>query len=162
MGTTFQISFVIFVLLMVAFLPLTDISADLFSPWKIEKLVGQKAPGFTVKDLSGQSVSLSSFQGKTILLNFWATWCPYCREEREYLNALYREYRDKDLVIIAVSTDRSSQKVKAYAKRIPMDFVVLHDETKEAAGLYGVYSLPTLRNWTDRRSKVLIERLLKD
>jgi hypothetical protein len=59
-----------------------------------------------------------------------------------------------------------------------MDFVVLHDETKEAAGLYGVYSLPTsflighdgvikhklmgLRNWTDRRSKVLIEKLLKD
>jgi thiol-disulfide isomerase/thioredoxin len=72
-----------------------DSNAEVFSPWKVEKLVGAKAPGFTAKDLTGNDVSLSSFEGSPILLNFWATWCPYCRKERPYLNSLFSEFRDK-------------------------------------------------------------------
>jgi peroxiredoxin len=155
-----------------------NVNAENFSPWKIEKLVGKKAPGFTIKDLSGKDVSLSSFKDGPILLNFWATWCPYCREERQYLNDLYREFRDKGLIIVAVSTDRSPKKVESYLQLIPADFVVLHDHKKEAATLYGVFSIPTsflidsdgvvkhklmgLRKWTDTSSKKLIEKLFKE
>lgn len=174
MKNVFYISLLVFTITLV---PITDLNAERFSPWTIEKLIGEKAPEFTVKDLSGNSVSLSSFKDKPILLNFWATWCPYCREERPYLNSLYKDYKERGLVIISVSTDKSPQNINAYLKRLPMDFVILHDNNKEAAELYGVYNLPTsflidrkgvikhkfmgLKNWTDSGSKKLIEELIK-
>jgi peroxiredoxin len=93
------------------------------------------------------------------------------------IKALFSEFRDKGLIIIAVSTDRSPKKVKSYLERIPADFVVLHDNNKEAAALYGVYSIPTtflidhngvirhklmgFRKWTDSGSKKLVEMLFK-
>jgi DsbE subfamily thiol:disulfide oxidoreductase len=170
------LNYMFFILILICFPLSANVHAEGFSPWKIERLVGEKAPEFSVNDLSGKSVSFSSFKGKPTLLNFWATWCPYCREERPYLNSLYREYKDRGLAIVAVSTDKSPQKVKEYLKKIPVDFVVLHDNNKEAAGLYGVYSLPTsflidrngeikhkimgLRDWTDGKSKKLIEKLI--
>jgi peroxiredoxin len=168
----------VIVLLSIAVTTASGVQAEQFSPWKVEKLVGKKAPPFTVKDLSGRDISLSSFRGKTILLNFWATWCPYCREERGFLNSLHREYKEKGLTIIAISTDRSPEKVLSYVKSTPMDFVLLHDHSKDAASRYGVYSLPTsflidkegvvkhklmgLRNWTEKSSKKLIETLLQN
>ena len=158
--------------------PVTNLNAERFSPWVIEKLVGKEAHGFTVNDLSGKNVSFSEFKGKPILLNFWATWCPYCREERPYLNSLYKEYRDRGLIIVAVSTDRSPSKVREYLNEIPMEFVVLHDNKNEAAGSYGVYSLQTsflidrdgiirhkfmgLKDWTSSGSKKIIESLIKE
>ncbi|GBE38749.1 thiol-disulfide oxidoreductase ResA [bacterium BMS3Bbin08] len=164
------------ILLSIVFLPLAA-DAGQYSPWAIEKLVGSQAPEFTANDLSGKRVALKKFKGKPILLNFWATWCPYCREERPKLIKLYKEYRSQGLVIVAVSTDRSAQKVKDYLKKVPMDFEMLHDNTKEAAAAYGVYSLPTsflidregiikykfmgLRDWTSSGSKTLIDKLLE-
>lgn len=173
-----QIRLIVIALFSIALITVSGVQAEQFLPWKVEKLIGQKAPAFTVKDLSGRDISLSSFTGKPILLNFWATWCPYCREERQILNSLHREYHEKGLTIIAVSTDRSPDNVKVFMKSTPMDFVLLHDHSKEAAGLYGVYSLPTsflidkegvvqqkilgLRDWTEKSSKKLIEKLLQD
>ncbi|GBE00191.1 thiol-disulfide oxidoreductase ResA [bacterium BMS3Abin07] len=67
--------------------------------------IGQKAPDFTLKDLKGNDVSLSSFKNKVVLLEFWATWCPPCRESIPELVALNRKYIDKDALILAVSVD---------------------------------------------------------
>ncbi len=166
----------VFILLSAAFSMAGD--AESFSPWTIEGTSGKKAPEFSVKDLSGKEVSLSSFGGKPVLLNFWATWCPYCREERPYLNALYKEYKGKGLTVVAVSTDRSPEKVKEYLKNVPLDFVILHDDKKEAATLYGVHALPVtffidrkgvirhkvmgFKDWTDSSSRKLVEKLLED
>ncbi len=177
MEKVFRAFLLILVLFSIIFLPVRNIEAERFSPWEIEKLVGNKAPEFTIKDISGKEVSLSSFFGNPILLNFWATWCPYCREERPRLNALSSEYKEKGLVIIAVSTDRSIKTVQEYLKKIPSEFVVLYDNNKEAAGSYGVYALPTsflidrkgivkhkfmgLRRWTGSESKQLIDKLLE-
>lgn len=167
---------VVLALFSMPLLTVYSLGAQPFSPFEIDKLTGKKAPEFTAEDLSGEKVSLSSFKGKPILLNFWATWCPYCREERQYLNALYKEYKDKELIIIAVSTDKSAEIVRRYLKKIPADFVILHDNNKEAASAYGVYSLPTnflidrkgvikykfigLRDWTNKESKNIIEDFL--
>ncbi|MBI5049515.1 MAG: TlpA family protein disulfide reductase [Nitrospirae bacterium] len=160
----------------IIFLQAVNINAEQFSPWAIDKLTGTKAPDFTLKDISGKDISLSSFKGRPVLLNFWATWCPYCREERPLLNSLYKEYKNKGLIIVAVSTDKSAQKVKDYLKKIPMEFTLLIDNRKTAE-LYGVYALPTsfllnrdgvikqkfmgVRDWTDQASKKLIDELLK-
>lgn len=167
-------------LIMLSLLPiLTDkIHAQFFSPFEIDKLVGKKAPDFKAEDLSGNKVSLPSYRGKPILLNFWATWCPYCREERSSLNALHKLYKNTDLVIIALSVDKSEETVRRFLKRNPSDFAVLHDRDNKASRLFGVYSLPTtflidrngiiknkflgLRNWTDESSKKRIEELIKE
>lgn len=143
----------------------------------IDKPIGKKAPNFTVKDLSGKDVSLSSFKGKPILLNFWATWCVYCRQERASLNSLHREYNSKGLVIISISIGESPKKVGKFLRNIPASFIVLLDEDKKAAELYGVYGLPTsflinregiikhkfigAKNWTGAESRKFIEELLK-
>ncbi len=156
--------------------PMDDLKAEGFFPWGIEKIIGKKAPDFTIKDLSGKSISLSSFKGKLILLNIWATWCPYCRKERAELNALHREYKDRGLVILSVSNDRSVEKVKRYVKKIPVDFIVLWDSDGNVTNSYGIRALPTnflidregiikhklmgFRKWTSRSSKKLIEELL--
>ncbi|MDP3296673.1 MAG: TlpA disulfide reductase family protein [Thermodesulfovibrionia bacterium] len=177
MKNVFRIILLVFTLLSVTLLLSVNLDAQLFSPFEVDKLVGKKAPEFKAKDLSGNSVSLSSFKGKPILLNFWATWCPYCREERPYLNSLHKEYKDKGLVIISVSLDKSEEPLRKFLKKTPSDFIILHDNDNAASGPYGVYSLPTsftvdrngiikgkflgARNWTDSNSKKVIEELIK-
>lgn len=146
-----------------------------FDPLLYDNSIGAKAPDFTLKDVSGKDVSLSSFKGKPVLLNFWATWCPYCRKERAHLNALYKEYRDRGLIILSVSTDQSAAKVKEYLKQTPAEFTVLSDSSGTASSLYSVGGLPTsylinrdgiikhrfvgFREWTEAGSKSLIDKL---
>lgn len=66
------------------------------------------APDFTLKDLKGNEVSLSACRGKVIFLNFWATWCPPCRQEIPGFIEVYNGYKDRGMVIIGISLDRKS------------------------------------------------------
>jgi len=66
------------------------------------------APDFTIKDLQGTSLSLSSYKGKVLVLNFWATWCPPCRKEIPDFIEAYRELKDKGLEILGVSVDETT------------------------------------------------------
>ncbi len=66
------------------------------------------APDFTLKDLQGRTISLSSYKGKVLLLNFWATWCPPCRQEIPDFIEAYKEYKDNGLEILGVSVDSLS------------------------------------------------------
>ncbi|MBF0488027.1 MAG: TlpA family protein disulfide reductase [Nitrospirae bacterium] len=88
---------------------------------------GPIAPDFTLKSINGGDVSLSSYKGKVILLNFWATWCPPCRDEMPSLNRLYLKYKDSGLVVLAVSTDGSSKVVERFMADNHLDFPVLMD-----------------------------------
>jgi peroxiredoxin len=73
-----------------------------------DKGLNQSAPDFVLPDLKGGSLSLSNFKGKVIILDFWATGCPSCREGISDFVNLYNKYRDKGLVIIGVSLDRGN------------------------------------------------------
>jgi peroxiredoxin len=132
----------------------------------VEKLSGQKATDFTLKDINGKSVSLSSFKGKVVLLNFWATWCPPCRAEIPAMNKLNQLLKNKGLVILAVSTDRSVDDVKDFLSSVPVNFTVVTDEKLAVTrNLYKVFMVPTTflidkrgiivkkyfgeRNWTE-------------
>jgi cytochrome c biogenesis protein CcmG/thiol:disulfide interchange protein DsbE len=66
------------------------------------------APDFTINDLQGTSLSLSSYKGKVLVLNFWATWCPPCRKEIPDFIEAYREFKDKGLEILGVSVDETT------------------------------------------------------
>jgi peroxiredoxin len=101
-----------------------------------------KAPEFSLKDLRGKSVSLASLKGKVIILNFWATWCPSCIAEMPSLNKLYNEMKSRGLEVIAVSSDRSADDVNEYMNKKGFGFQILIDESRSAARLYKVFSLP--------------------
>lgn len=125
------------------FLGFSLLSAEAPAPWDIEDLVGKRAPDFTLPDMSGRNVSLASFKGRVVIINFWATWCPPCRSEMPSLNRLYKEYKSKGLVVLAVSTDRTSGAVKDYLTGNPFDFPILLDPENSISRRFRVFSIPT-------------------
>ncbi len=129
-----------YIILLLAFLLLVAAGP---SPWEGDKLIGQKAPDFVLKDVTGKAVSLSAIKGKAVLVNFWATWCPPCRAEMPTLNRLYKEYRNKGLAVVAVSTDRKLEYVTDFLEKHPVDFPVLMDSDSRTSRQFGVFSMPT-------------------
>jgi thiol-disulfide isomerase/thioredoxin len=107
---------------------------------------GKQAPlQFTLKDMNGVDVKLSSFRGKPILINFWATWCGPCRAEIPSLVELQKQYGEEgqDLVILGVSVDDPVEKLKPYATEMKINYPVLvgngRDDVQEAFGpLWGI------------------------
>ena len=73
--------------------------------------VGGAAPDFSLPTLRGSSVKLSDHRGKVVFLNFWATWCPPCREEMPSMEALYQRLKGREFEMLAVSIDRSGEEV---------------------------------------------------
>ena len=67
--------------------------------------IGQMPPEFSLPDLQGNEVSLSDFEGKVVILDLWATWCPPCRQEIPFLVSLYEEYRDRGLEVVGIGLD---------------------------------------------------------
>jgi len=74
--------------------------------------IGQPAPDFTLPDPSGKQISLSSFKGKYVLVDFWASWCGPCRQENPAVVSAYNKFKDKNFTILGVSLDRPGQKDK--------------------------------------------------
>ena len=99
---------------------------------------------FTLKDLNNTDVKLSSFKGKVILLDFWATWCAPCRIEIPGFIELYNKYRSRDFVVLGVSMDETSSPVKPFVQKLKMNYPVLigtgREDIEQAFELTG---LPT-------------------
>lgn len=106
-------------------------------------VVGCPAPDFTLTDLDGNAVRLSDFRGKVVFLNFWATWCPPCRAEMPAMEELYREYRDKGVVIIGVDLGESRSSVKSFVEENGYSWTFVIDSTGEVARDYMVTGIPS-------------------
>jgi len=103
-----------------------------------------KAPDFTLKDIkSGQDVNFSSFFGdKTIVLEFWATWCPHCVEMAPKLEDFYRMNKDK-IIVVGVNVDDSIKKPVSFIGQNNITFPVLHDLEQKVISLYKIVGIPT-------------------
>jgi thiol-disulfide isomerase/thioredoxin len=102
------------------------------------------APDFSLKDLNGNTVKLSDYKGKIVFLNFWATWCQYCKQEMPDLNELNKELvKGNDAVILAVDTQEKDNIVKDYLKANNIGLNVVLDSDGAVTGTYGVSGFPT-------------------
>lgn len=103
-----------------------------------------EVPDFTLPAVHGENVTLSSLQGNVVFLNFWATWCPYCRGERASLQALHEKYKAHAFEILSVSIDRGGiDTVKDYVEENKLSFLNVHDRTSTVASEYGVRGVPS-------------------
>lgn len=104
---------------------------------------GQVAPEIQLQDLSGKAVKLSSFQGKVVLVDFFASWCAPCREELPVLEKLHKTYHEQGLVILGVNIDNEVSAARNFLKTLPVSFLVLHDADKKVAKLYAPPTMPS-------------------
>lgn len=109
--------------------------------------IGQYAPDFTLKTLEGKKVKLSNYRGKKVILNFWATWCPPCKEEIPHMEKYYKSLNKKDNVeILAVnltSSDKSKEYIKEFAKSYDITYPILLDKEGEQQKQYEIVTIPT-------------------
>ncbi|MGP0629071.1 peroxiredoxin family protein [Nitrospina sp. 32_T5] len=140
--------------------------------------VGYMAPGFTVRNLKGNRVSLADFEGQVVILNLWATWCGPCRIEMPGFENLYRRFRSEGLTILAVSLDKDNdQKVRDFVEEYGLSFPVLLDAQHKVESRYNTFTIPTTyvidrkgrivavvdgaKNWEAQETFDALELLLK-
>jgi peroxiredoxin len=105
---------------------------------------GRTAPDFTLTDLQGNTVQLSQLRGKTVVLNFWATWCPPCKDEIPWFIQMQKQYGAQGLQVVGVSMDDGDPKdVVKFASKIGINYPVLMGEDKVAREYGGIDYLPT-------------------
>src|SRR6056297_1004975 len=104
--------------------------------------VGMQAPDFTLQNMNNQEVSLSDYRGKKVFLNFWASWCPPCREEMPDMQKLHEEYGN-EIAVLAVNIGESKSTVANFMMQNKLNLPVLLDLNKSIAQNYLVRAIPT-------------------
>jgi len=111
---------------------------------------------FTLMDLDGNEISLSDFNGKVLILNFWATWCPPCREEIPDFVEVYNEYESKDVQFIGVSNEDIST-LRSFVEDYNINYPILIDNAN-VASKWGINAIPTTF-MLDRDGKVIFKNI---
>ena len=109
---------------------------------------------FQLRLLDGETASLSDYEGNLVFLNFWATWCPPCREEMPSMQILYDELRAEGLEILAVNVLESPDVAREFIEEMGFDYPVLLDRDGRVMLRYGVRAYPTTY-LIDRRGYVI-------
>jgi thiol-disulfide isomerase/thioredoxin len=106
-------------------------------------LGGNPAPELNAIDIQGRPVALSAYKGKTVLLDFWTTWCPPCRADGPALDKLYSKYGEKDFMIVGVSVSEDREIVEKFLKEHPHSYPVLLTSENEMPRPYQIGVFPT-------------------
>lgn len=135
------------------------------------------AKDFVVPGLTSERLRLSDFGGKVRFVNFWATWCPPCKEEMPSMERLYRRYKEQGFTILAISIDADMSGVEPFIKSLKLTFPIGLDPTGAVSNDYAVRALPSSylvdrsgnivavalgpRDWDSSAARAVIESLLK-
>ena len=151
-------------------------------PFKAMNLIRPPRPHvareFSLKSTDGKAtIKLADYRGKVVFLNFWATWCPPCLEEMPAMQRVYERYRDRGLVVVAVSVDADGSGIEPFVKQRGLSFPIGQDPQMALAEQYGVRALPSSflvdrkgnlaalaigpREWDTMPSRAVLESLLK-
>jgi thiol-disulfide isomerase/thioredoxin len=118
-----------------------------FKPWdedRIKKeLAGKPAPELRVTDMQGKPISLADLKGKTVLLDFWTTWCPPCQADAPTIDKLNEKFGDKDLKVIGISMDEDRETVEEYLKKHAHNFPVVLSSDNLMPRAYQIHVFPT-------------------
>jgi len=105
--------------------------------------IGAPAPSFSLEQLDGPSVRFpEQYRGKVVAVRFWADWCPFCRGEMTALEPVYRQHRDRGLVILAVNVMQLPETVRPFVRELGISYDVLLDRQGEVMRGYRVMGLP--------------------
>lgn len=108
----------------------------------MDKVPDTDASNFTLMSAHGSDISLSDYQGKFVVLNFWATWCPPCVKEMPALNELHNKLSDSSLEVVGIHVGPALATVKQFLKDKPVDFDILIDKNMSLSS-WPVAGLPT-------------------
>lgn len=122
---------------------------------------GAQATDFTLRDVDGNTVRLSDYLDKdVVLLDFWATWCVPCEAELPHLESLYQDKKDKGFVVLGISMDgpETIAQVASYARRYNLSFPVLLDEETKVVNVYNPKRTAPLSLLIDRKGQIATVR----
>ena len=102
----------------------------------------EPAPRFNAKTTRGERFDNESLKGKVVLLQFWTTWCPYCKQDQPMIDNLEKQYADKGLVILAVDVNESKKTVANYLKEHPRSCRIVMMEDTNLAARFAAKSFP--------------------
>jgi peroxiredoxin len=136
---------------------------------------GGKAPDFSITTDEGRRVTATSFGGKVLVLNFWATWCAPCVQEIPSLNEFQKEFAKNGLVVVAVSVDKNPAKYHNFLDHVHVSFDTARDPSANLSAEYGTFQIPesyiikdgkvmrkfpNAENWLSDDMKQYVESLL--
>ena len=101
------------------------------------------APDFEVETFTGETLRLSDLNGKVVVLNFWASWCPPCRWEMPFFETMWQEYRDRDVVFVGIAMSDTLENARDFAEESGVTYPIALDTTNEIVRAYEILSLPT-------------------
>jgi thiol-disulfide isomerase/thioredoxin len=102
----------------------------------------EPAPHFVAKTMSGETFTNASIKGKVVLLQFWATWCQYCRGEQKIVDDVQKEFANQGLIVLAVDVGESKKKVKKYLEENSRAVRIVLTEDTNLAAMYAATSYP--------------------
>ena len=127
-----------------AALTITAVAA-IFSSSALALEEGEKAPDFSLPSIYADrpAVSLNALQGKTVYVDFWASWCAPCLLSLPLYNEMYHKYKDQGLEVVAISVDNPIEDGLEFLLDTPLDFLIPADPDGDIAELFQVFGMPT-------------------
>lgn len=139
-------------------------------------VAGDVAPDFAVTTERSSRVTLKDFQGRVLVLNFWASWCGPCIEETPSLNEFQRALQGSGVAVLGISIDRDEQAYRGFLKRFGVRFETARDPERKISSEYGTFQIPesyiidktgrvagkviSNQNWMDPKVISAVKRLL--